>query len=92
LLKKKKCGYNFKFILTRSYYKKYNKINFFQCYLIECLIAPCFALAKIFQLQGYKLYGMHASIENAQIDFHLAQKSFTTNAIYDDSSNFILLK
>jgi hypothetical protein len=56
------------------------------------MIASCFALAKIFQLQGYKLYGMHASIENAPIDFHLAQNVFTTNAIHDDSSIFILLK
>jgi hypothetical protein len=53
---------------------------------------PCFALAKIFQLQGYKLYGMHASTANAPTNFHLAQKKVTTNAIYDDCSIFILLK
>jgi hypothetical protein len=39
----------------------------------ECLIAPCFAFTKIFQLKRYGQYGRHGNIANVLTTLNLVQ-------------------
>ncbi len=50
----------------------------------ECLIAPRFAFAKIFQLKGYGQYGMHTNLDLVQ--------SILLRLSDDDSSIVVFLK
>jgi hypothetical protein len=69
---------NMKYVLTL------NKIG-------EHLIAPCFAFAQLFQLQGYEQYGMCGNIVNVPTNFNLMQ-NILPRMSYDDFSIAIFLK
>ncbi len=57
----------------------------------EHLIAPCFAFAQIFWLQGYEQYRIHESVVNVPTNLNLVQ-NVLPHMPYDDLSIIMLLK
>jgi len=55
------------------------------------LIAPRLAFTQIFQLKGYRQYGMHGSVVNISTNLDLVQ-TILLRLSYDDSSIAIFLK
>ncbi len=57
----------------------------------EHLIAPCFAFAQIFWLQGYEQYRIRESVVNVPTNLNLVQ-NVLPHMPYDDLSIIMLLK
>ncbi len=55
------------------------------------MIAPRLAFTQIFQLKGYRQYGMHGSVVNISTNLDLVQ-TILLRLSYDDSSIAIFLK
>jgi hypothetical protein len=55
------------------------------------LIAPRLAFAQIFQVKGYRQYGMHGSIVNISTNLDLVQ-TILLRLSYKDSSIAVFLK